>query len=495
MAENITPLIHQLLKEIGPGRMSTTAYDTAWIARLGDIDWELSSQALNWICESQLPDGSWGASEPFYYHDRFISTLAAMIALTYRGRRTQDHKQIERGIQALERIAAGAIQGLQADHNGATVGFELIAPTLVAEAEKLGIIKKQSNNILSQLSHLRKAKMAKFAGQKINRQITPAFSAEMTGRDMLNMLDIDNLQEANGSVGNSPAATAHFALYPRPGDPQALAYLHDAVREGGAPFAIPFDVFERSWVLWNISLLAPLDNEMLACCQPHLDFLEKAWRPGSGVSFSISYTPCDGDNTSMTYEVSGSLGRTLDVETVLKYEEEDHFRCYPLEINSSVSVNVHAIGALRQAGFGSEHPSVKKVISYLRKTRRQGKFWLDKWHTSPYYPTAHAVILCQGYDDELCRDAINWILDTQKADGSWGYFNFSTAEETAYCLQALKLWERMGKKLPPDKIERGIHWLTQHADLPYPHLWIGKVLYCPDYVIRSAILSALALTR
>ena len=197
----------------------------------------------------------------------------------------------------------------------------------------------------------------------------------------------------------------------------------------------------------------------------------------------------------MTYDVSARFGRTLDIETLLKYEEEDHFRCYPLEINSSVSVNVHTIGALRQAGFGSEHPSVKKVISYLRKTRQQDKFWLDKWHTSPYYPTAHFVILCQGYDDELCRDAINWILDTQKADGSWGYFNFSTAEETAYCLQALKLWERRGEKLPPGKIEQGIHWLLQRADLPYPPLWIGKVLYCPVYVVKSAILSALALTR
>ncbi len=194
MAENITALIHQLLKDIGPGKMASTAYDTAWIARMGDVDWELSSQAMNWIYENQLPDGSWGASEPFYYHDRVISTLAAMIALTYSGKRIQDHKQIERGLLALERIVAGANRGLHADPNGATVGFEMIAPTLVAEAESLGIIKTQNNNILSQLSRLRKAKMAKLAGQKINRQITPAFSAEMTGKDMLNMLDTDNLQ-------------------------------------------------------------------------------------------------------------------------------------------------------------------------------------------------------------------------------------------------------------------------------------------------------------
>jgi len=120
MTEDIAPLIHQLLKEIGPGRMSSTAYDTAWIARLGEMDWELSSRALNWIWENQLPDGSWGARESFYYHDRFISTLAAMIALTYLNKRQQDRKQIERGLLALEKIVAGAPRGLQADPNGAS---------------------------------------------------------------------------------------------------------------------------------------------------------------------------------------------------------------------------------------------------------------------------------------------------------------------------------------------------------------------------------------
>ena len=77
-----------------------------------------------------------------YYHDRVICTLAAMIALSYRGRREHDKVQIEKGKLALERIVGGATQGLQSDPNGATVGFEMIAPTLAAEAEKLGIIKQ-----------------------------------------------------------------------------------------------------------------------------------------------------------------------------------------------------------------------------------------------------------------------------------------------------------------------------------------------------------------
>jgi hypothetical protein len=68
-------LIENLIDVIGPGHMGSTAYDTAWAARLGEIDWNLSSHSLAWLAENQLPDGSWGARAPFYHHDRVICTL------------------------------------------------------------------------------------------------------------------------------------------------------------------------------------------------------------------------------------------------------------------------------------------------------------------------------------------------------------------------------------------------------------------------------------
>jgi hypothetical protein len=101
-----------LLSEIGAGRMNNNAYDTAWVARLGELDYTLSNNALDWICGHQLPDGSWGTESPFYYHDRMICTLAAITALTIRGRRAHDRVQIERGLEALERMTLGATMGL-----------------------------------------------------------------------------------------------------------------------------------------------------------------------------------------------------------------------------------------------------------------------------------------------------------------------------------------------------------------------------------------------
>ncbi|MCK7519724.1 MAG: hypothetical protein MZV64_19365 [Ignavibacteriales bacterium] len=252
----MTDLIAQFLEEIGPGHMASTAYDTAWVARLGDIDWNLSSRALSWLAENQLPDGSWGAPAPMYYHDRVICTLAAMIALTYRGRRVHDKVLIENGKQALEWIVGNATQGLHSDPNGATAGFEMIVPTLVAEAEKLGILKWQGDRVLGRLSKQRAEKISYLHGNMISRHVTMAFSAEMAGTDGQHMLDIENLQESNGSVGVSPAASAYFASYVKKGDPASLTYLNSTIKpDGGFPNAAPFDIFEIAWSLWNLGLI------------------------------------------------------------------------------------------------------------------------------------------------------------------------------------------------------------------------------------------------
>lgn len=145
--------LKSLLKNIGAGTMSCSAYDTAWITQLGDIDRELSNYAIAWLIENQLSDGSWGAEKPFYYHDRVVNTLAAMVALTRYGRRANDQKVIEKGLLALDRITSTATHGLKADLNGSTVGFEMIVPTLVDEAVQLGIIKQQKNWIWEDLAN------------------------------------------------------------------------------------------------------------------------------------------------------------------------------------------------------------------------------------------------------------------------------------------------------------------------------------------------------
>jgi halimadienyl-diphosphate synthase len=489
----MTDLITQLINQIGPGHMASTAYDTAWVARLGDIDWNLSSRALAWLAENQLPDGSWGAPAPMYYHDRVLCTMAAMIALTYRGRRGHDKIQIENGKLALERIVGGATQGLQSDPNGATVGFEMIAPTLAAEAEKLGIITNQGNRILGRLSKQRAKKLAYLQGKMISRHVTMAFSSELAGTDGQHMLDIENLQEANGSLGLSPSATAYFATYVKKGDEASLNYLRQTAKtDGGQPNVSPFDIFEVAWSLWNLSLIPGI--KALGELKPHIQFLSNSWEPRRGVAFSTAYSVKDSDDSVITYNALLRYGIEKDLASILAYEEKDHFRCFDLEVNPSISANIHILDALLQSGMTSRISSVNKILQFLKKAKGGQAFWVDKWHSSAYYPTAHAIIACAGSANELVEESVQWILRSQNRDGSWGTY-LSTAEETAYAMQALWAWNQKVARIPKAILKNGARWLKENLEKPYPPLWIGKCLYSPQLVVRSAVISALALAQ
>ena len=488
-----------LLRKLGNSQMSKSAYDTAWVARLDEYDPEMSNQALEWLARNQNPNGFWNCGLPHGYHDQVICTLSAMIALTHRGRRSADKTQIEKGLKALEEIRTGATRSLMADRSGETVGFELIVPTLVAEAEQLGIIKQQKEHILGRLSVIRAAKLAKLSGHKISRFTSTAQLTEMVGKDRIDLLDIDNLHEANGSIGSSPAASAHFALYVKPGDERALNYLRRLMKNGGGGVQTvdPIDVFERVWVLWNLSLtgLYKTDNEIKALCKPHLDFIESQWQPGRGLSFATSFTCVDGDDTSVGFEVLSKFGRNPDLPTLLSYEEENWFRCYAAERNPSTDANIDFLGALRQAGYEKDHPSVKKIIAFIRSRRYPEGYWLDKWNISPYYTTTRAIILCRGYDDELCQESVNWMLREQQENGSWGSYGVQSAEETAYCIQALKVWQMHGGIVPKEVLNKARLWLSMHCEPPYPCFWIAKTLYCTENLVQSSIISALRLTE
>ena len=476
----------ELMQKIGDGYMLSTPYETAWAARLVELNEPLGEAAMNWLRKHQLEDGSWGAKDTAYFYDRLICTLAgAIIFAKYGNDSVQDRQHLAHAKTALQ----STIKDLAEEATIETIGFEMIAPTLLREAQQLNIIGNLSYLDIDLLQHQREAKLNKLPNGLINRNITIAFSAEMAGIDGIRLIDGDNVQETNGSLGHSPAATAYFALNVYRGDEKALNYLRslDSV-DGGVPGVFPTDIFERSWVLWNFALLQDIDDKLVELAQPHLDFLEKAWTPGEGTSYAIDCTLKDGDDTSVVFETLLHYGREADVETILTYEERDHFRCFPIESNPSVSANVHALGALRKAGLASDHPSVQKIVRFLQITA----YWYDKWHVSPYYVTSHAIISAVGYLDDLVIDAVEWIITTQNENGSWGYYH-PTAEETAYCLQALVIWQRNGYPVRNSVLEKGRDWLVEHMEPPYPPLWINKCLYAPQYVIESSVLSALML--
>ena len=476
----------QLLNELDQTAMSNTAYDTAWIARVPsaiDSSTPAFPEALDWLRRNQYPNGSWGAKIE-YYHDLIISTLAAIVALAKQRDGLQDAKAIRRG----ENYIQQNIQNLHRDPYD-TVGFELILPTLLQEAQRLGLVLPYDR--CNKYDRMREEKLRLIPSEMFySREVTTAHSLEFMGSE----LDLDragDIQEENGSFGNSPSATAYF-LAECQDDPAARRYLSEVVNIGGgmAMPLHPVEIFNQSWVLYNLDLAGLLD-ELREEAKVHLDSLHRAWDPQRGLGFSHQYSVPDLDDTAVVFKLLRQAGYEVNPSVFNAFERDNHFMCFPYERNPSMGVHVHLLDALRICPDYEHQPRlVDKTLNFYR-TRLRHADWFDKWHASPYYILCHAVIATLGYDNELAREMVNCILRGQRQDGSWGYFG-PTSEETAYCLQALLMYHKQVDPVDRAVTYHAAQYLYDHYQLQeYPLLWIDKCLYTPQQIVRSAILSAL----
>ena len=132
----------------------------------------------------------------------------------------------------------------------------------------------------------------------------------------------------------------------------------------------------------------------------------------------------------------------------------------------------------------------------LLAAREFRSFWVDKWHASPYYATAHVLLALMQTRDPLlseCQYSIDWLVHTQRSDGSWGFFEQGTVEETAYALLALLHYHRHAREVRAETLKSGARYLAeamQSQKQQYPELWIAKTLYAPESIIKAAVLAA-----
>jgi halimadienyl-diphosphate synthase len=476
----------QLLNELNQTAMSNTVYDTAWVARVPEGNGSSAPafpETLEWLRRNQYPDGSWGAPIE-YYHDQIISTLSAIVALAERGDLVQNAEAIQRGESYIRRN----IQFLHHDPFE-TVGFELILPVLLEKSLQLGLDLPYAK--CSKYYFLREKKLQVIPHQMIySREVTTTHSLEFMGDD----LDVERaaeLQEINGSFGNSPSATAYF-LAECQDNSAARQYLAEVmeVGDGAAMPAYPVEIFITSWVLYNLDLADFLDQLKEEAKAP-LDDLCQAWDQHRGVGFSKQYSVPDLDDTAVVFKLLRRAGYDVDPSAFAAYERDTHFICYPYERNSSLGANIHLVDALRTCPDYEYQPRmIEKALNFYRRQLYSAD-WLDKWHVSPYYIMSHTIIATIGRDNELAHDMVQCIIQAQQRDGSWGYFG-ATSEETAYCLQALIAYHRQVEPVDQAVITHAAQYLyNQYYSQHHPTLWIEKSLYTPLPIVRSAIVSAL----
>ena len=466
-------------------------YDTSWAARLINEDGSLAyPHLIHYLTQRQNPDGSWGGRIP-YAHDRLLSTLAVVLLLSRFGHRQRYHEQRSAGERYIWRHAAD----LQEDFEP-TAGFELILPTLLEEAHRLGL-----NLPYAELHAYRETRAEKLrilpSERLLETRTTALFSLEAFAGD----IDVEvaaSLLSDNGSMVDSPSATAWLlGQFPnwRARFPQSAVYLEDAMsrNRGGLPVVAPCGIFLRAWVLYYLYGYSSLSSDREAKSRPHHDYLYEHWRP-QGVG-SSPFALRDSDDTSMVLLVLHRAGYEVDGSCLLTYERDEHFAVFDHELHTSVSANLHILEALETLPDNDRARVRDKILSYVLDAREQnGYCWRDKWHASVYFATSHALMALVPHTPEELSDTASWLLATQRADGSWGEY-VPTAEETALTLLALLHYHRACQSLPREPLRRAAHYLL-HNELPfkndYPELWIAKALYVPTSVVRSIILASLS---
>ena len=279
----------RLVRGLGKRPVASTAYATAWAARLRGQDGLLVFPAARqWLGRRQHPDGSWGGAVQAP-HDRLVSTLAAITAL-------QDEPQ--QWARAAVRAGLGYLNargGRWRQMDGETIGFEVIAPGLLEQARPLGV--SLPAGAREELDRIREEKLGRLPrAAAAERPTSLLYSLEVLG-NLISSHKAARFASANGSLADSPAATT--ALWQATGDAAALDYLrqaYDSTGDGGMPEGYPIDVFEPAWVLYLLQragLTPPAAGKQV-------DRLARlAAQAPQGLGFSTAFPVPDSDDTAM----------------------------------------------------------------------------------------------------------------------------------------------------------------------------------------------------
>ncbi|MGI5335979.1 labda-7,13-dienyl diphosphate synthase [Streptomyces sp. CA-181903] len=483
------------------GRVRPSCYETARVValapRLPGHD-----RRLEWLLDSQHPQGTWGEGHGPY---RLVPTLSAVDALLTvlqqhehcpDARRERYGRAVAEGVRALRRFPT---DGAHPD----TVAVEVIVPKLIATINSklerwgaentgrygthpvaglpYGMDGDAPARLVGRLAGFHRLPSRVWHSYEILGDLLPA-TAPAPGTD--------------GLIGGSPAATAAWLRTrsrPEARREAALAALNGAADryDGLLPEVIPLTPFERLWVL---SALLP------AGLPDHLVPTARAWVTAlydrRGVAGIPGLEP-DADDSAVALYLAVRLGIPCHHDVLRPFATAHHFACYAGESTPSVTANAHALRALaayarRYPGRAAEVEPMRRTVRHWLVERQQPEgYWTDKWHASPFYATARCVTALAEDAGPTAISALKaataWAEATQHADGSWGALGEPTAEETSYgagillsaapsspCLdRAASFFATMGETVPEQR----------------PALWHDKSLYAPEAVLDAEILA------
>ncbi|KAL6217407.1 hypothetical protein ACLB2K_010624 [Fragaria x ananassa] len=316
--------VKSMLSSMEDGEISVSAYDTAWVSLVEDVNGTGSPQfpsSLEWIANNQLEDGSWGYEDIYNAHDRMISTLACVVALKSWNLHPYKCEKGKAGIDAL------------------------------SESQ---IPKDILHNVPTTLLHSMEG---------------------MAGLDWEKLL---KLQCQDGSFLFSPASTAYALQQTK--DQKCMSYLSRAVRKfnGGVPNVYPVDLFEHMWAvdrLQRLGLYRYFKPEIKEC----MNYVAKFWTE-KGICWARNSEVQDIDDTAMGFRLLRLHGHKVSSDVFKHFKKGDEFFCFAGQSNQAVTgmYNLYRASQVALPGEKTLYEAKEFSTKFLREKQASNEL-LDKW--------------------------------------------------------------------------------------------------------------------
>ncbi|CAN6232114.1 unnamed protein product [Urochloa humidicola] len=362
------------LKSMGNGEINISAYDTAWVALVKNLEGSDGPQfplSIDWIAQNQLPDGSWGDNTFFLVHDRIINTLACIIAL--KSWNVHDDK-CRKGLSF---ISKNLWRITEDDEDWMLIGFEMTFPTLIQMAKDLSLDIPFDEPALQVIYAKRCQKLTKIP-KDVLHAVPTTLLLSIEGMLDLDWRDIFKFQCPDGSFMASPAPTAYALMHTR--DRKCLKFIDVLVNKfnGGVPFNYPLDIFEPLWVVDRLERLG-ISRYFKSEIKEYLDYVYSQWTQ-EGLPATKGFPLKDIDDTAMGFRLLRLCGYHVSPCVFNHFEKDGEFFCYPGQSNQSVTAMYNLYRAA-QVSFPDEAELEQANIycgKLLAERRASGKL-KDKW--------------------------------------------------------------------------------------------------------------------
>ncbi|CAD5165947.1 unnamed protein product [Musa acuminata subsp. malaccensis] len=377
--------VRAMLRRMGDGEISISAYDTAWVALLKNKDGSGGPRfpsSLQWIVDNQLPDGSWGDAVIFSAHDRMINTLACVIAL----KSWTIYPDIWRRGLAFIRENMWRLSEEEAELM--PIGFEVAFPSLLDIAKALELEIPYGDPSLQEIDAKRSLKLKRIP-RDVMHEVPNTLLYSLEGMPGLDWDRLLRLRCSDGSFLFSPSSTAYAVM--QTGDDNCLDYLQRVVHRF-VPNVYPVDLFEHLWVvdrLERLGISRYLEQEIKDC----LDYVYRYWTE-DGICWAKNTRVHDVDDTSMGFRLLRLHGYDVSAGVFRHFEKDGEFFCCAGQSTQAVT-GMYNLNRASQVAFpGEEILDRARSFSYLYLREKQAADQVvDKWIITKNLPGEVAYAL------------------------------------------------------------------------------------------------------